>query len=151
VEEMRKENERKLQQLAADAKAAEEAVRERAVQKAKQHIIERILTLSCPRCDQAFANFDGCWALACSRQGCGCRFCALCLKDCGSDAHAHVAECAGTLYGSMEEFQRRQKERQRKLVKEYLASLKKEYPELLPLSGDIRKACAAELADLNNP
>jgi hypothetical protein len=145
---MRKENERKLQQL-ADAKAAEEAVRrrlshvrERAVQKAKQHIIERILTLSCPRCDQAFANFDGCWALTCSRQGCGCGFCALCLKDCGSDAHAHVAECAGDVFGSMEEFQRRQK--QRKLVKEYLAS-----PELLPLSGDIRKACAVELADLN--
>jgi hypothetical protein len=141
---MRKENERKLQQLAADAKAAEEAVRERAVQKAKQHIIERILTLSCPRCDQAFANFDGCWALACSRQGCGCRFCALCLKDCRSDAHAHVAKCAGTLHGSMHEFQRRQKQRQRKLVNQYLAS-----PELLPLSGDIRKACAAELADLN--
>ena len=144
MEEMRKENERKLQQLAADAKAAEEAVRERAVQKAKQHIIERILTLSCPRCDQAFANFDGCWALACSRQGCGCGFCALCLKDCRSDAHAHVAKCAGTLHGSMHEFQRRQKQRQRKLVKEYLAS-----PELLPLSGDIRRACAVELADLN--
>ena len=34
--------------------------------------------------------FNGCFALTCSRQGCGCGFCAYCLQDCGGDAHAHV-------------------------------------------------------------
>merc|ERR1719231_2003013 len=56
----------------------------------KEHIVERILTLSCPRCNQAFVDFNGCMALTCSRAGCGCGFCALCQADCGNDAHGHV-------------------------------------------------------------
>lgn len=64
---------------------------------ARLHIIERILQMACPRCGQAYPEilngemvFDGCFALTCQRQGCGCGFCAYCLKDCGRDAHAHV-------------------------------------------------------------
>jgi len=56
----------------------------------KEHIVQRVLTLSCPRCSQAFVDFNGCMALTCSRAGCGCGFCALCQADCGSDAHGHV-------------------------------------------------------------
>ena len=68
----------------------------------KQHICERILTLSCPRCRQAFVDFDGCWALYCSRPGCGGGFCGICLEDCqgpeepkaGHDStHRHVNAC----------------------------------------------------------
>ena len=33
------------------------------------HVEERILTLACPRCGQAFVNFTGCFALTCSRLG----------------------------------------------------------------------------------
>ena len=43
---------------------------------------------------QAYDDFAGCAALACSR--CPCRFCAWCLADCGDDvdgAHAHVRNC----------------------------------------------------------
>lgn len=56
----------------------------------RQHIVERILTLACPRCQQVFVDYDGCMALTCSRVGCGCGFCALCQADCGNDAHQHI-------------------------------------------------------------
>ena len=55
-----------------------------------RHILEKIITLACPRCGQAFIDFNGCMALTCSRVGCGCGFCALCQEDCGGDAHPHV-------------------------------------------------------------
>jgi len=145
VEKLRKENERVLQEL-TNAKVAEHerAQRRRQVQAAKRHIVERILTLHCPKCDQAFVDFNGCWALTCARQGCGCAFCALCLKDCDNDAHAHVAGCAGDVFaGSIQEFHQRQKQRQRRMVEEYLST-----PALLPLKESIKKACARELADL---
>jgi len=69
--------------------------RERAGEGAQRQVIkdticEKILTLSCPRCNQAFIDFNGCMALTCSRAGCGCGFCALCQADCGGDAHGHV-------------------------------------------------------------
>ena len=56
----------------------------------KEHIVDKILNLACPRCGQAFVDFNGCMALTCSRAGCGCGFCALCQEDCGNDAHAHL-------------------------------------------------------------
>lgn len=68
------------------AKAGGDAAREMV----KQHICERILTLACPRCGQAFVDFNGCMALTCSRAGCGCGFCAICQEDCGGDAHPHI-------------------------------------------------------------
>ena len=37
---------------------------------------------------------DRCFALQCG--SCPCNFCAVCLHDCGTDAHAHVATCGET-------------------------------------------------------
>lgn len=52
----------------------------------RHKIIDEILTLRCPRCKQAFLDFDGCFALTCG--SCPCRFCGWCLEDCGDhDAH----------------------------------------------------------------
>ena len=51
--------------------------------KAQKHIVEEILTMRCPRCKMAFADFTGCNALYCAYAGCGANFCALCFKDCG--------------------------------------------------------------------
>eukprot|EP00928_Gymnodinium_smaydae_P049335 TRINITY_DN33100_c0_g1_i1.p1 TRINITY_DN33100_c0_g1~~TRINITY_DN33100_c0_g1_i1.p1 ORF type:complete len:1131 (+),score=167.08 TRINITY_DN33100_c0_g1_i1:131-3394(+) len=74
----------------------------------QQFIVDDILTMRCPRCKMAFADWDGCNALYCTYAGCGCNFCAFCLKDCGGgvkfgqkdvrpeggDAvHRHVNEC----------------------------------------------------------
>ena len=55
--------------------------------------MDEALTLRCPRCSAAFAEFDGCFALHCSNNTCRCGFCAWCLKDCGTDAHPHVRHC----------------------------------------------------------
>jgi hypothetical protein len=93
--------------------------------KARKHI-EELLTLKCPRCAQAYVDFNGCAALACS--GCGGAFCAWCGVDAGDDAHDHVAQCkakpprAGTHFGTEEEFKVAQKRHKRRLVNEYLCS-----------------------------
>ena len=71
---------------------------ERRMRANRNHIIERILQFACPRCGQVYPEIldgkmvfdkDQCFALSC--QSCPCKFCAYCLKDCGADAHAHVA------------------------------------------------------------
>lgn len=116
------------------------------VEQARKHIIDNILTLKCPRCGQAFVDFNGCMALTCSRGGCGCGFCALCLKDCGTDAHAHVASCAssgGNVFGSFEDFEKHQVRRKELAVKEYLGR----FPEELRIK--IRNACDKDLRDAN--
>ncbi len=48
------------------------------------------INLRCPRCKAAFYDYDGCNALKCGVPECGAGFCAICLKDCGHDAHAHI-------------------------------------------------------------
>ncbi len=94
----------------------------------RRHIQEEILTLRCPRCQQAFNDFNGCLDLECSRQGCGVHFCGLCLADCGQDAHAHVRQCPlnpnadKNYFVSAEVFARLQRERRQRLVNEYLAA-----------------------------
>ena len=49
-----------------------------------------ILTLKCQACGQAFVDFDGCFALRCSR--CLAGLCAWCGKSCANQtvAHDHV-------------------------------------------------------------
>jgi hypothetical protein len=74
----------------------------------QKYIVDDILTMRCPRCKMAFADWDGCNALYCTYAGCGCNFCAFCLKDCGGgvqhgqkeivrrgddEVHKHVNEC----------------------------------------------------------
>ena len=89
VEQVEKDFEERLareKKRAMETSSAEEKLR-----LAKEHVIEKVLTLSCPRCEQAFVDFDGCFALRCAR--CQAGFCAYCLADCGRDAHAHIGGC----------------------------------------------------------
>ena len=89
VEQVEKDFEKRLareKKRAMETSSAEEKLR-----LAKEHVIEKVLTLSCPRCEQAFVDFDGCFALRCAR--CQAGFCAYCLADCGRDAHAHIGGC----------------------------------------------------------
>jgi len=73
-----------------------------------KYIVDNILTMRCPRCKMAFADWEGCNAVYCTYAGCGCNFCPFCLKDCGGgvkfgqravapagdDAvHKHVQSC----------------------------------------------------------
>jgi len=101
---------------------------ERKVLLLQRRVVEEILTLKCPRpgCMQAFFDFDGCFALTCSR--CGCGFCAYCLEDCGRDAHRHVANCRHNtapgrdLFGDKGDFDRAQLQRRTRLVNSFLAN-----------------------------
>lgn len=101
----------------------------RKIRVACHHINEEILTCKCPRetCRQAFIDFEGCFALKCSR--CSCGFCAWCFLDCGEDAHAHVRTCASkpqgadTYFGSVAEFQGAVQRHQRALLKVYFRTL----------------------------
>jgi hypothetical protein len=51
----------------------------------------------CPRCYLLFDGYDGCNALRCTTFNCGAAFCAICLKDCNTDARTHVLSHHGSL------------------------------------------------------
>jgi hypothetical protein len=72
---------------------------EREVEKACRHI-EDMLYLRCPRCKTVFVDFTNDASLTCGKAACGCAFCAWCQKDCGDDAHQHVANCPEKLPGA---------------------------------------------------
>jgi|AntRauTorckE5430_2_1112549.scaffolds.fasta_scaffold02718_5 hypothetical protein len=56
------------------------------------------INLKCPRCKAVFHDYDGCNALICGSASCKAAFCAICLEDCGRDAHAHVRANHGSLF-----------------------------------------------------
>ena len=91
-----------------------------------QDITENILNLRCPRCKHVFVDFDGCFALTCVYQGCGASFCAWCLRDCGGDAHTHVANClenhTKTVHGTKRVFDEHHRARKERLVEAKLRS-----------------------------
>ena len=159
-EEMRAEMERRVAE--EKKRAAILASKAHSVEKlrlAKQHVVENILTLACPRCSQAFIDFDGCFALSCGR--CRAAFCAYCLADCGKDAHAHVGTCAegkdslkaagagnrrnvgghpATVYGTKQAFEVAQKRRRCKHLALYLERFDDENREelLTALDDELR-------------
>ena len=100
---------------------------ERRIRSHRKHVIERILTLACPRCSRAFIGFQGCFALKCSAWVQGdpnscCQFCAYCLEDCGRDAHPHVraSTCLGNrgLFQPLQVFEDVQRSRRKRMLKE---------------------------------
>uniref|UniRef100_A0A0G4HBZ4 Protein kinase domain-containing protein n=1 Tax=Chromera velia CCMP2878 TaxID=1169474 RepID=A0A0G4HBZ4_9ALVE len=135
-------NEQEIQQRVLAQLQQGEAVRH-------QHIVEEtILTLRCPRpeCGQAFVNFEGCFALTCSR--CRAGFCGWCLADCGDDAHAHVATCQhsldpGDVFGTIELFEQAQRESKRRKVDEYIQNIADE-----ALQREVRELLEIQLRDL---
>ena len=64
------------------------------LEKDRQHVVDNILTLRCPKCSQAYHDFDGCLSLMCSK--CKCHFCARCHHRSvdSKTNHDHVATCA---------------------------------------------------------
>ena len=109
----------------------------------RAYAIENIFTLACPRCNQVFVDFTGCFALTCSRPGCGCGFCARCLKDCGKDAHKHVEEC--TMYGGngfFGDFEAVQRVRRKTLLQDLLRKLPP------AIAARLLDDCAQDIEDL---
>jgi len=76
--------------LEAQLRAADASADAR--QARRRHIVDELLTSKCPRCAQAFVDYDNCAAVTCCR--CGCCFCAYCLHDGGASTHAHMTGCA---------------------------------------------------------
>lgn len=114
---------------------------------ARNHIIEEIINCHCPRCKQAFVDFDACFALKCSR--CPCGFCAWCGEDSGgADAHAHVRHCrhkpagADVFFGSEQDFNEAQDRRRKRQLRPYLDSLDDATRE------EVLRTCANELRGL---
>jgi len=112
----------------------------------KWSIVEDILTLKCPApyCKKAFLDFVGCFALTCS--ACHIGFCAWCLKNCGGDAHAHVASCPENrnrnVYGTLVEFNAHHRQRRTGLITAKLTSETKEVQSIA------LRLLAQELTDL---
>ncbi len=90
----------------------------------RMQIVDDILTLRCPRCKQAFLDFDGCFAISCNI--CPCNFCGWCLMDCQGDAHPHVKECrdrhpnAQSYFGTKDQFQQAQNKKRIEKLKIFL-------------------------------
>jgi hypothetical protein len=143
------ENDQRVQdQVSAElTKLAALTEREKEVRAARQHIVEEILNLRCPRCKLVFFDFDGCMALKCKRPGCGCEFCAYCQKDCGSDAHPHVRRCTeskgGGLYpppgGHLQKVWRVRRQRELDAFLQQLST---------SIRQDVITACQADITDL---
>jgi hypothetical protein len=133
-----------------EARLARELEREREqslegrVARLRLQAVDEILTLRCPRCSQAFVDYDACAALTCSR--CHCGFCALCQTDCGENAHRHVANCpdgvrsASVPWAQFVEIQRARRARK---VREFLGRLESE-----ELRSAVGRALARDLEDL---
>jgi len=152
------ELERDIEQRISDeaSRIAAASQEERRLRAARKHVINSILTLACPRCGQAFVEeldggmgFEGCFALTCSRAGCGCGFCAYCLQDCGNDAHAHVRRCPaghGDVWGTQQQFLRSQKTRREQMLLQYLTD---EFGDDDAMRDQVVVDVARELIDLN--
>jgi hypothetical protein len=92
----------------AEAKSEEIPLEEKA-QKLRMLIVDKHLYQRCPRCATRFDDYDGCNALECG--SCGCGFCAVCMADCGEDAHEHIKDIHGGDLFDKPLFQRESKKR----------------------------------------
>ena len=122
---------------------------EREAARMRLDIVNEILTLSCPRCKMAFLDYSGCAALTCANGNCKASFCAICLKDCGTDAHPHVVICpenaSKKLFVSdvdFNEYHRKRRERSYlrgienmdNLLKEQVARQKRDHDDLMKIT-----------------
>ena len=93
----------------------------------RNKVVNEILTLRCPRCEQAFFDFDGCFSIKCNN--CPCSFCGWCLEDCGDDAHPHVRMCkfkaksADSYFGTRKQFEEIHCIRQKRELDKFLGAL----------------------------
>jgi len=99
---------------------------ERVAARMRLDIVNEVLTLRCPRCKLAFLDYTGCAALTCASSTCKAGFCAMCLKDCGGDAHAHVPGCpenTSGMYVPAAVFKEHHRKRQERIINEKLKGL----------------------------
>ena len=142
-EELEKAGGAAAARMAEAEKAAAGQARADRINTLRQGLVEAHLVLRCPRCRAAFLDYTGCDALVCSRPGCACGFCALCLKDCGADAHGHLASAHGGYSRGEVAFKQAHSKRQRKGVADAIAALR-EPPDV---KAELAKALEGDFAD----
>ena len=144
-EGIRKEERQRLEE--EDAREAALTEEQRCLEKARKNIVDDILNLKCPRCKAAFIDFEGCFALKCD--SCPCGFCACCLRDCGEDAHSHVASCKegrelhSQYFGDDKLFKKIHQDRRNRLVRKFLIDI-----ECDRLRKLVVEKCRSDLEDL---
>jgi hypothetical protein len=112
-------------------------------------IAEAVL-MKCPRCATPFCDYDGCNALTCSKPDCGAAFCAVCLKDCGTDAHAHARQAHGNLFDK-EAFEESRVSRERAIIDRAFSELSQESFELKQLvKNHVEKAGLGKVVQKTN-
>ena len=100
------------------------------------------LSLKCPRCSMVFNDFDGCLALTCGNPQCNAGFCALCLADCGTDAHTHLTDVEKTPFYNKPLFDKKVHERKELIAKKAIDPYIRKLEE--------RTVLAAKLADVDS-
>ena len=105
-------------------------------------IVERDLMLRCPRCRFEFDDYDNCNALTCGK--CGAGFCAMCLVDCGADAHDHIREAHPKAMFDKPAFEAMHRKRRAELVVAAVRALASEGEAL-------QRALVAELGKADLP
>jgi AAA domain len=90
------------------------------------------LCMRCPRCKFVFDEYDGCNALICANVKCKAAICAVCLEDCGVDAHQHVGEKHGDVFNK-DLFYLAKEEREALVFADFLLSVNKEPLEVREL------------------
>lgn len=108
-------------------------------------------TEKCPRCNIIFdVEYDGCNSLECPH--CGCAFCALCLEDCGADAHDHITDVHGTKNIFNKPLYREKKnERRLKVISDALRKGVKPLIDLVDTFGKIVEKNPIDLLTLSLP
>jgi hypothetical protein len=89
------------------------------------HELSERLNMKCPRCFMVFDEYDGCNALTCGNGSCKAAFCAVCLADCGTNAHPHVHSHHGNLFDK-DSFYSSKKARETALVELFVEEIKGE-------------------------
>jgi len=98
------------------------------------------VSMRCPRCKMVFYDYEGCNALKCGKSGCGAAFCAICLEDCGSDAHPHVLKHHGN-YFDRDQFEKSRTIRTSNMIQSFMNRIPDKPEELkLLLRNHIEKA-----------
>mmetsp|Transcript_19122 Transcript_19122/g.27192 ORF Transcript_19122/g.27192 Transcript_19122/m.27192 type:complete len:576 (-) Transcript_19122:1518-3245(-) len=91
-----------------------------------------LLNMKCPLCKMVFDDYEGCNALKCGNANCSAAFCAICLQDCGRDAHEHVRSQHGDLFDK-DAFYKSKKQRVSAIVSKYMESINDEPYEVQEL------------------
>lgn len=87
------------------------------------HKLAESLNMKCPRCSSVFVDYEGCNALTCWKTDCRAAFCAICLQDCGADAHSHVRENHGHDLFDKTAFKEAKKLREMQTVKNFMQEI----------------------------